>query len=97
MLAQSIIFVSVSRNQYNLYITTCKYYCSYLLFFFNTCHILDTEGSFIVERVVDIAEAAIKHMTHIIQSSDVDETGQHSLHFLSNLTVFAVNHNFAMV
>lgn len=35
---------------------------------------IDTEGSFIVERVVDIAEAAIKHMTHIIQSSDADET-----------------------
>jgi len=35
---------------------------------------IDTEGSFIVERVVDIAEAAIKHMTHIIQSSDTDET-----------------------
>ena len=50
-----------------------------------------------MERVVDIAEAAIKHMTHIIQSSDVDETGAHSLHFLSDLTVFAVNHNFTTV
>ncbi|KAL9981947.1 hypothetical protein ACROYT_G010715 [Oculina patagonica] len=35
---------------------------------------IDTEGSFIVERVVDIAEAALKHMTHVIQSSDADET-----------------------
>jgi len=50
-----------------------------------------------VERVVDIAEAAIKHMTHIIQSSDIDETGQHSLYFLSNLKVFTVNHNFATI
>ena len=50
-----------------------------------------------MERVVDIAEAAIKHMTHIIQSSDIDETGAHSLHFLSDLTVFAVNHNFTTV
>ena len=80
-------------------------YCSDLPFFSNNClliliinfHILDTEGSFIVERVVDIAEAAIKHMTHIIQSSDADETGAHSVHFLSNLTVFAVNHNFVRV
>jgi len=40
----------------------------------------DTEGSFIVERV-DIAEAAIKHTTHIIQSSDADETVADSLHF----------------
>lgn len=53
-------------------------------------YILDTEGSFIVERVVDIAEAAIKHMTHIIQSSDTDEAGAHALHFLSNSTVFSV-------
>lgn len=62
-----------------------------------TVTFLDTEGSFIVERVVDIAEAAIKHMTHIIQSSDADETGAHSLHFLSNVTVFAINHNFVTV
>ena len=68
-----------------------------LLIFIINCQILDTEGSFIVERVVDIAEAAIKHMAHIIQSSDADETGAHPLHFLSNLTVFAVNHNFGTV
>jgi len=53
-----------------------------LLIFIINIYILDTEGSFIVERVVDIAEAAIKHMTHIIQSSDADETGNHALHFL---------------
>ena len=62
-----------------------------------TAKFLDTEGSFIVERVVDIAEAAIKHMTHIIQSSDADETGAYSLHFLSNATVLAVNQNFVTV
>ena len=28
-----------------------------------------------MERVVDIAEVAIKHMTHVVQSSDADETG----------------------
>ena len=50
-----------------------------------------------MERVVDIAEAAIKHMTHIIQSSDADKTGAFSLHFLSNATVLAVNHNFVTV
>ena len=35
----------------------------------------DTEGSFIVERVVDIADAAVKHMQHVVQSADMDETG----------------------
>lgn len=35
----------------------------------------DTEGSFIVERVVDIADAAVKHMHHVVQSADMDETG----------------------
>lgn len=35
----------------------------------------DTEGSFIVERVVDIADAAVKHMQHVVQSANVDETG----------------------
>lgn len=35
----------------------------------------DTEGSFIVERVVDIADAAVKHMEHVVQSSDMEETG----------------------
>ena len=47
-----------------------------------------------MERVVDIAEAAIKHMMHIIRSSDADQTGAHSLLFLSNITAFAVNLNF---
>lgn len=31
---------------------------------------IDTEGSFIVDRVVDIAEAAIKHLKHVAQSCD---------------------------
>lgn len=35
---------------------------------------IDTEGSFIVERVVDIADAAVKHMQHVVQSADMDET-----------------------
>ena len=35
----------------------------------------DTEGSFIVERVVDIADAAVKHMQHVVESSDMDEAG----------------------
>ena len=35
----------------------------------------DTEGSFIVERVVDIAAAAVKHMEHVAHSSETDETG----------------------
>ncbi|CAH3110472.1 unnamed protein product [Porites lobata] len=35
---------------------------------------IDTEGSFIVERVLDIADAAVKHMQHIVQSADMDET-----------------------
>ena len=35
----------------------------------------DTEGSFIVERVVDIADAAVKHMQHVVQSSNMDEIG----------------------
>lgn len=35
---------------------------------------IDTEGSFIVERVVDIATAAVSHMTNIVQSSDADQT-----------------------
>jgi len=34
---------------------------------------IDTEGSFIVERVVDIADAAVKHMQHVVESSDMDE------------------------
>jgi len=33
----------------------------------------DTEGSFIVKRVVDIADAAVKHMQHVVESSDMDE------------------------
>ena len=41
----------------------------------------DTEGSFIVERVVDIADAAVKHMQHVVQSADMDETGTISVHF----------------
>lgn len=40
---------------------------------------------------MDIAEAAIKHMTHIIQSSDSDETGATSFHF------FQLNHNLLTV
>lgn len=35
---------------------------------------IDTEGSFIVERVVDVADAAVKHMEHVVQSSDMEET-----------------------
>jgi len=35
----------------------------------------DTEGSFIVKRVVDIADAAVKHMQHVVESSDMDEAG----------------------
>lgn len=35
---------------------------------------IDTEGSFIVERVVDIAAAAVKHMEHVAHSSEIDET-----------------------
>ncbi|XP_015773300.1 PREDICTED: DNA repair protein RAD51 homolog 3-like isoform X2 [Acropora digitifera] len=35
---------------------------------------IDTEGSFIVERVVDIAGAAVKHMEHVAHSSEIDET-----------------------
>ncbi|XP_058967481.2 DNA repair protein RAD51 homolog 3 [Pocillopora verrucosa] len=35
---------------------------------------IDTEGSFIVERVLDIATAAIRHITNVVQSSDADET-----------------------
>lgn len=41
-----------------------------------------------MERVVDIAEAAIKHMTHVIQSSDADETGNATLRLFPSLTVF---------
>ncbi len=44
-----------------------------------------------MERVVDIAEAAIKHMTHVIQSSDADETGTASLHVYQSLTAFVNN------
>ena len=36
----------------------------------------DTEGSFIVDRVVDIAEAAIKHLKHVAQSCDKMDTGK---------------------
>ena len=35
----------------------------------------DTEGSFIVERVVGIADAAVKHMQHVVEFSDMDESG----------------------
>ena len=28
-----------------------------------------------MERVVDIADAAVKHMQHVVESSDSDETG----------------------
>ncbi len=35
-------------------------------------HYTDTEGSFVVERLVDMAEAAV---THIANVADVDENG----------------------
>ena len=35
----------------------------------------DTEGTLIVERVVDIADAAVKHVQHVVESSDMDEAG----------------------
>ncbi|KAK3737466.1 hypothetical protein QZH41_008352 [Actinostola sp. cb2023] len=35
---------------------------------------IDTEGSFIVERVADIASAAIKHLENVIDSADLDES-----------------------
>ncbi|XP_068677792.1 DNA repair protein RAD51 homolog 3-like isoform X3 [Montipora foliosa] len=35
---------------------------------------IDTEGSFIVERVVDIAAAAVKHLEHVVLSSEINET-----------------------
>lgn len=50
-----------------------------LIFSYN---ISDTEGSFIVERVLDIATAAIRHVTNVVQSSGADETGTEALHFL---------------
>lgn len=53
---------------------------TFLLIF--SCNISDTEGSFIVERVLDIATAAIRHITNVVQSSDADETGTEALHFL---------------
>lgn len=53
---------------------------NFLLIF--SCNISDTEGSFIVERVLDIATAAIRHITNVVQSSDADETGTEALHFL---------------
>ena len=28
-----------------------------------------------MERVVDIADAAVKHMPHVVETSDMDETG----------------------
>ena len=28
-----------------------------------------------MERVVDIADAAVKHMQHVVESSDMDEAG----------------------
>ena len=54
------IFLSYSRFMQHLNI---------ILYFSNA----DTEGSFIVERVVDIADAAVKHMQHVVESSDMDE------------------------
>jgi hypothetical protein len=39
--------------------------------------VLDTEGSFIVDRVVDIASAAIKHLENVTESADLDESGKH--------------------
>jgi len=39
---------------------------------------IDTEGTLIVERVVDIADAAVKHMQHVVESSDMDEAGRRS-------------------
>ncbi|XP_048582236.1 DNA repair protein RAD51 homolog 3 [Nematostella vectensis] len=35
---------------------------------------IDTEGSFIVERVADIAAAAIKHLENVTESADLDES-----------------------
>ena len=28
-----------------------------------------------MERVVDIADAAVKHMQHVVESTDLDESG----------------------
>ena len=37
----------------------------------------DTEGSFIVDRVVDIAEAAIRHLEHVANNPELNESGEH--------------------
>ena len=49
---------------------------------------IDTEGSFIVERVVDIASAAIKHLENVIESADLDESGKNSKNYHSRKTSF---------
>ena len=55
------------HEQVYVHVHVCDCYCVDFM--------ADTEGSFIVERVVDIADAAVKHMQHVVQSADMDETG----------------------
>lgn len=57
----------IQNIQYRFNTGVCDCYC--------VDFTADTEGSFIVERVVDIADAAVKHMQHVVQSADMDETG----------------------
>ena len=63
----------IQNIQYRFNTGVCTWPCMWLL----NCvdFTADTEGSFIVERVVDIADAAVKHMQHVVQSADMDETG----------------------
>ena len=40
-----------------------------------------------MERVVDIADAAVKHMEHVVHSPDLDETGKEILLKLQQFNV----------
>ena len=43
-----------------------------------------------MERVVDIADAAVKHMQHVVQSSDMDGTGKVFFFYLAFAFAFAL-------
>lgn len=48
-------------------------------------HTPDTEGSFVVERVADLASAAINHITNVAKSKPTDKgTQQTSTHTLAH-------------
>ncbi len=52
---------------------------------FTSCFFLDTEGSFIVERVVEIALAAVQHISSVADKSE--DPGKDSLHLIEPFSI----------